>query len=93
MKVSDIESLNVNYKLKFLRACRNLKPKIFIESDFFTYLNDEFEIFILFQDEWNGKYQVNSIEVNESRFNAIKTICRHFFNEDEFLLIKCPKGQ
>ena len=47
MKMSDIESLNVNYKLKFLRACRNLKPKIFIESDFFAYLNDEFEIFIL----------------------------------------------
>ena len=71
----------------------NVAKEVFVDKMGIAYLNDENEVFVLFNDQWSGKYQINSIEVTESRFNAIKTICRHFFNEDEFLLIKCPKGQ
>jgi hypothetical protein len=89
-----VESLSISNKLRFLKAITNgLQPNIFIESDFFTYLKDEEEVFILFNDQWCNSYKVNYIEVNKDRFNAIETICRHFFNDNEYLIIQCPKGQ
>lgn len=90
-----LEEAPVEYKLKLLKALsKGVSSETIVNSDFLKYLEIG-ESFRLLQYEWSEKpiYKVNDHEISKSKFDAIKTISRHFFNTDEYILIICPKIQ